>query len=224
MNTAARDLETGVVARAYHHWAQVYDQLCGPVFRRAHVAAAEAATRIGGRVMEVGIGTGLLLPLYGPNVRVTGVDLSETMLSKARSRVEELNLDTVEDLVVGDIHVLDHADESYNAVVMPFVLTLVESPEKALDNALRMLQPGGEIVIVSHFRSQSPAIAAFESWVAPLIAGVGLRPDFPVSRVEAWAKGHADAEFLPPEGLGRFSVYTLLRVRKRAPVVFKKAA
>jgi phosphatidylethanolamine/phosphatidyl-N-methylethanolamine N-methyltransferase len=215
MNIIARDLETGVVARAYHHWAQVYDQLCGPVFRRAHVAAAAAATRIGGSVLEVGVGTGLLLPLYGANVRVTGVDLSETMLSRARARVAKTGLDRVDDLVIGDIHVLDHADESYNAVVMPFVLTLVESPEVALDNALRMLKPGGEIIVVSHFQSRAPAIAGFERAIAPMLRGVGLRPDFPIARVEAWAATHADAQFLPPEGLGRFSVYTLLRIRKR---------
>jgi ubiquinone/menaquinone biosynthesis C-methylase UbiE len=214
MNALVRDLPDDVVRKAYRRWAAIYDGLCGPLFRPAHAAAAAAANAIGGDVAEVGVGTGLLLPLYGPNTRVTGIDLSPDMLARARERVLSQRLEHVVALEAGDIHVLPHPNERYDAIVLPFVLTLVARPEVALDNCWRMLKPGGQIVIVSHFRSRSPLIARFEQWLAPLIARAGLRPDFPVERVEAWAAGKARAMVLAPAPVGALGVYTLVRIAK----------
>ncbi len=216
MAGVARDLPTGVVEKAYGKWANVYDALCQRLFRPAHLAAAAAANRIGGDVLEVGVGTGLLLPLYGSHVRVRGVDLSEAMLAKAEERVARLGLRNVVGLEVADIHTMPHPDESYDAIVLPFVLTLVAEPERALDNCRRMLKPGGEIIVVSHFRSRQPVLAAVEQGVAPLIAGVGLRPDFPIPRIEAWCAGQPDCQWLSPRPVGVMNAYTLLRIGKRA--------
>lgn len=215
MPVIARDLPTGMVAKAYGHWAHVYDGLCKHLFQPAHVAAAEAANRVGGEVLEVGVGTGLLLPLYSRSLRVTGVDLSPAMLLKAQERVEREGLRHVQALEIADVHSMDHPDERYDAIVFPFVLTLVSQPEAALDNSLRMLKPGGEIIIVSHFRSRNRYLAGFESAVAPLIAGVGLRPDFPISRIEAWCGAKADCTMHEPEPLGLGRVYSLLRIVKK---------
>lgn len=216
MPVIVRDLPTGMVAKAYGRWAHVYDGLCKHLFQPAHVAAAEAANRVGGEVLEVGVGTGLLLPLYSRNLRVTGVDLSPAMLLKAQDRVEREGLRHVQALDIADVHTMAHPDERYDAIVFPFVLTLVSHPETALDNSLRMLKPGGEIIIVSHFRSANRYLAAFESAVAPLIAGVGLRPDFPVSRIEAWCETKADCAMHEPAPLGLGRVYSLLRIVKRS--------
>jgi phosphatidylethanolamine/phosphatidyl-N-methylethanolamine N-methyltransferase len=214
MTGIARDLPTGLVEKAYGRWANVYDQLCKRLFQPAHVGAAEAANRVGGHILEVGVGTGLVLPRYGSHVRVTGVDLSEAMLAKARKRVLQQHLQHVVALDVADVHVMSHPDASYDAIVLPFVLTLVSSPETALDNCFRMLRPGGEIIIVSHFRSQNRWIAAFETALAPLIAGIGLRPDFPVARVADWCAAQSGCSFGEPERLGALNVYTLLRIVK----------
>ncbi len=214
MTVVARDLPTGVVQKAYGRWAGIYDSLCKRLFRPAHEAAADAVNHIGGNVLEVGVGTGLLLPLYGRHVCVTGIDLSEAMLAKACERVERLGLRHVVTLEVADVHTLQHPEAVYDAVVLPFVLTLVASPEKALDNCLRMLKPGGEIIIVSHFRSPNRWVAAFETAAAPLVADVGLRPDFPVSRIRNWCAGQTGCSFREPKKLGRLGVYTLVRVSK----------
>ncbi len=79
----------------------------------------------------------------------------------------------------GDIHALGDPSGSYDAIVMPFVLTLLAAPEQALDNCRRMLRPGGEIIIVSHFQSRHLVIAQLERWLAPRVAGLGLRAGFP---------------------------------------------
>ncbi len=215
MPTLARDLPTTVTANAYRRWSRIYDAACGPLFRPAHRAAAEAANRIGGDVLEVGVGTGLVLPLYRRDISVTGVDLSEDMLSKARARLGREDLPQVVALESGDIHILRHPAESYDAIVLPFVLTLLARPEVALDNCSRMLRPGGEIIIVSHFRSDSEAVASFEQWIAPRIARIGLRPDFPLARIEAWAAASADMEVVEARSIRPFGVFSLVRVAKR---------
>jgi phosphatidylethanolamine/phosphatidyl-N-methylethanolamine N-methyltransferase len=216
----ARDLPASTVEKAYGYWVWIYDAVCGPVFRPAHVAITDAANRIGGHVLEVGVGTGLLLPRYRCDMTVTGVDLSEKMLARARQSLEtgtrgqSVAGPGAVSLEVGDIHDLAHPDRTYDSIVFPFVLTLVANPEVALDNCRRMLRPGGEILVVSHFESQAPWIARFERWLAPRIAGLGLRPDFPVDRVEAWASTHDDMVFLKTEPVGLLGVYTLLRMRR----------
>jgi phosphatidylethanolamine/phosphatidyl-N-methylethanolamine N-methyltransferase len=214
MKTLVHDLSIEKVTKAYSYWAWVYDALCGPLFRPAHVAITQAANKIGGHVLEVGVGTGLLLPRYRKGVSVTGLDLSEKMLTKARARLGEGVLSQVVALEAGDIHELQHPDCCYDVIVMPFVLTLLSNPEKALDNCYRMVKGGGEIIIVSHFQSQTGWIASTERWLAPRVASMGLRPDFQIKRVKEWANRRHDVTFLTPEPVGMLGVYTLLRMRK----------
>src|SRR5947207_12357543 len=95
---ATSDLELESVASAYDRWAPVYDLTFGPVFRRGRSASIAAAERVGGRILEVGVGTGISLPDYAPTNRLYGVDLSEPMLRRAQARVDELGLRNVEGL------------------------------------------------------------------------------------------------------------------------------
>ena len=144
MNTPASvsDLDTLGVARAYGRWAPIYDLVFGRVFARGRGAAIEAAERVGGRVLEVGVGTGLSLPDYGGDTRLVGVDISEPMLEKARERVRKLGLRNVEGLHVMDAEALDFADGSFDVVVAQYVVTAVPDPEAALDEFVRVLKPG----------------------------------------------------------------------------------
>jgi ubiquinone/menaquinone biosynthesis C-methylase UbiE len=208
------DLPASTVATAYRKWAGVYDALCAPIFQPAHRAAAAAANNVGGDVLEVGVGTGLLLPLYDRSLWVTGLDISEAMLAQARLRLRRTTLPHVAALEVGDIHALRHPDRHYDAIVMPFVLTLLAAPEAALTNCLRMLKPSGEIIIVSHFQSETPAVARMERWLAPRISSLGLRPDFPITRIRAWAAEKSDVESPIERRVGPLGVYRLVRLRK----------
>src|SRR6266566_8520851 len=94
------ELDRETVTKAYARWAPVYDLVFGAVFERGRQAAIEAAERIGGRILEVGIGTGISLPDYSRANRICGVDISEPMLQKAQQRVVELGLIHVEGLWV----------------------------------------------------------------------------------------------------------------------------
>src|SRR5215475_1942486 len=107
------ELDKTTIAKAYGRWAPVYDLVFGAVFEHGRHAAIAAAERIGGRILEVGVGTGLSLPYYSADVRLCGVDISEPMLRKAKERVAELRLQNVEALSVMDAEHLDFPDDSF---------------------------------------------------------------------------------------------------------------
>jgi phosphatidylethanolamine/phosphatidyl-N-methylethanolamine N-methyltransferase len=137
------ELDRVTIEKAYARWAPVYDLVFGAVFERGRSAAIAAAERVGGRILEVGVGTGISLRDYSPASRICGVDISEPMLSKARERVSELGLSNVEGLWVMDAAHLDFPDASFDVVVAQYVITTVSDPEAALDEFARVLKPGG---------------------------------------------------------------------------------
>ncbi len=122
------ELAKDMVVQAYGRWAPVYDLLFGPVFRAGRRAAIHAAEGVGGRILEVGVGTGLSLPGYGRGNSVYGVDISAEMLRKAHERVARLHLDHVEGLAVMDAENLDFPDSSFDVVVAQYVVTAVPHP------------------------------------------------------------------------------------------------
>src|SRR5215470_595280 len=123
------ELDKETITRAYSRWAPVYDLVFGAVFERGRHVAIEAAERIGGRILEVGVGTGISLPRYSTSNRVCGVDISEPMLLKAQERVAGLNLTYVEGLSVMDAEHLAFPDETFDVVVAQYVITTVPNPE-----------------------------------------------------------------------------------------------
>src|SRR5262249_8560309 len=86
------DLDNETVTKAYARWAPIYDLVFGAVFERGRYAAIAAADRVGGRILEVGVGTGISLPNYSTSCRVCGIDISEPMLRKAQERIVEHGL------------------------------------------------------------------------------------------------------------------------------------
>src|SRR2546430_12964799 len=106
------DFDRETVEQAYDRWAPVYDLVFGGVFSKGRQAAIAATNKIGGRVLEVGVGTGISLPLYAPNVRIFGTDISEAMLAKAKGRVAAQRLKNIEGLAVMDAEHLEFPDNS----------------------------------------------------------------------------------------------------------------
>ena len=143
------------VERAYARWAPIYDLVFGAMFEDGRRAAIVAAERIGGRILEVGVGTGISLPDYTLSNSLVGVDLSEPMLRKARARVAECGLSNVEGLAVMDAERLALADQSFDVVVAQYVITTVPHPEATLDEFARVIRPGGEIVLINHIGAES---------------------------------------------------------------------
>lgn len=204
-----QELETDRVAQAYGRWAPVYDLVFGPVFRRGRSAAIQAAERVGGRILEVGVGTGISLPQYASDSRVFGVDISEPMLRKARDRVDELGLRHVEGLAVMDAERLDFADGSFDVVVAQYVVTAVPNPEAALDEFARVVKPGGEIVLTSRVGAERGVRRILERWFAPMAGRLGWRTEFDWSRYAGWLERSpgmrlAERRAMPP--LGHFSL------------------
>src|SRR5262245_50586909 len=171
----ANDIEKTAVEKAYDRWAPVYDLVFGPVFERGRRAAIIAADQVGGRVLEVGVGTGISLPDYSRDSRLYGVDISPAMLAKARERVTELGLDNVEGLAVMDAEHLQFPDNSFDVVVAQYVITAVPDPEAALNEFVRVLKPGGEIIILSRVGAEAGLRRAVERWFAPAARKLGWR-------------------------------------------------
>ncbi len=149
------DLDHQTVTKAYARWAPVYDLVFGAVFERGRHAAIAAAERVGGRILEVGVGTGISLPHYSKDCRLCGVDISAPMLRKAQERVAEFGLSNVEGLWVMDAEHLSFPDNSFDVVVAQYVITTVPNPEATLDEFARVLKPGGEIVLVSRVGAEA---------------------------------------------------------------------
>ncbi|KMO36509.1 class I SAM-dependent methyltransferase [Methylobacterium aquaticum] len=211
---AVDDMRTEGVAKAYDRWAPIYDLVFGKVFARGRSAAITAAEQAGERILEVGVGTGLSLPHYSARSRLVGVDLSAPMLEKARERVRQLNLRNVEQLEVMDAEHLAFADASFDVVVAQYVVTAVPNPEAALDEFLRVVRPGGEIVITSRIGADRGLRGAIETLLQPVVNRLGWRTEFSWQRYQAWVgrtKGVSVIERRPLPPLGHF---WLIRLRK----------
>ena len=209
-----RDPESRVMEKAYARWAPVYDVLCGPVFLNGRRAAAQAARDVGGRILEIGVGTGLSFDDYDATTEITGIDISEPMIARARIRAASGRYPHVKGLTVMDAHDLKFADASFNCVVGQFVITLVEDPERVLSECARLVRPGGQIILVNHLYSEHGLAAAVERLLAQQARGLGLRPEFPFQRLAAWAQRHGGAELIERRKVKPFGVYTLVRFRR----------
>ncbi len=209
-----RDPAKDVMEKAYAKWAPVYDMLCGPVFLNGRRAAAKAAHDVGGRILEIGVGTGLSFDDYDDTTEITGIDISEPMIARARERVATGRYPFVKDLRVMDASALDFPDASFDCVVGQFVITLVDNPERVLSECARVLRPGGQIILVNHLYSEKGLAAAVERLLAQHARKLGLRPEFPFQPLADWAQSHCGAELIERRKVKPFGVYTLVRFRR----------
>ena len=162
------DLEKNVVETAYARWAPIYDAVCGPVMVKGRRAAAEAARSIGGKILEVGVGTGLSFDDYDSSTEITGIDMSAPMLTKARAKMASGKYPFVKAVHQMDAHQMTFEDATFDCVVAQFVITLVANPEQVLSECHRVVKPGGRIILVNHLYS--------EVGVAAAVAGRRRRP------------------------------------------------
>jgi len=208
------ELDKDAIAKAYARWAPVYDLVFGAVFDRGRKASIAAAERIGGRILEVGVGTGLSLPDYAPSNRLIGVDLSAPMLRKAKARVSAQQLGNVDGLAVMDAQRLGFHDAVFDVVVAQYVITAVPDPEATLDEFARVIKPGGEIILVNHLGADKGLRAAGEQLFAPLARRLGWRPEFRWERIAKWVACHGGVKVLerrPMPPLGHFSLIRFAR-------------
>jgi len=212
------DIDKESVERAYARWAPVYDLVFGAVFERGRKASIEAAEKAagasGGRILEVGVGTGISLPDYSRKNRLTGVDISVPMLRKAQERVSERKLSNVEALAVMDAERLALPDGSFDVVVAQYVITAVPNPEATLDEFTRVLKPGGEIVLVNHIGAEEGPRRLFEQWFAPIARKLGWRPEFRFGRLADWAARHGGVRVIEHRAMPPLGHFSLIRFQR----------
>jgi phosphatidylethanolamine/phosphatidyl-N-methylethanolamine N-methyltransferase len=205
------------VALAYDRWAPVYDLVFGPVFREGRRVATEAAERVGGRILEVGVGTGLSLAGYRRENTIFGMDISAPMLWKARRRVSRQRLGHVGGLAVMDAERLAFDDSSFDVIVAQYVVTAVPNPERALDEFLRVVRPGGEIVITTRVGAEGGLRGRIERLLMPVTSRLGWRTEFPWRRYTDWVAGAPGARLIERRPLPPLGHFSLVRLTKAAP-------
>jgi phosphatidylethanolamine/phosphatidyl-N-methylethanolamine N-methyltransferase len=206
------------VKKAYARWAPFYDLVFGGnLFDRGRQAAIKAADRVGGTILEVGVGTGISLTDYSADNRVVGVDLSEEMLRKAKERVSQLALSHVVRLEVMDAEHLSFPDNSFDAVVATYVVSTCPNPEAALDEFARVLKPGGEIVLANRVGAEAGLRRRIEEMLRPIVCWLGWRLDFPWNRFADWIARRTDIHLIERRTMPPFDHFSLLRFGKSSP-------
>ena len=215
MSTVRYPMDSHAVLRAYDRWAHVYDMSFALFIRPYHKRVINAVNQGRGAVLDVGVGTGAMLPYYKDHLEITGIDLSPAMLERAHRRVEKHDLDHVKELLVMDATKMDFPDAHFESVVAAFVMTVVPDPKEVLAELVRVCKPGGEVFILNHFGHDKGLRWLVERMIAPLSASLGWHPDMPIEVITENAKSN-DLEFVSRREFRPFGIFTMLRFRKPA--------
>jgi phosphatidylethanolamine/phosphatidyl-N-methylethanolamine N-methyltransferase len=170
-------VENDFVARVYEKLADSYDLVFGPTLHPGRLVALEQmGIKAGDHVLEVGVGTGINTSLYPRDCHVTGIDLSAPMLEKARERKVREGLKNVR-LVEMDAANLNFADDSFDIVYAPYLVSVVPDPIKVVREMRRVCRPGGKIIVLNHFRSANRLLSTIERAISPLTVHIGFKSD-----------------------------------------------
>ncbi|MCA0939533.1 class I SAM-dependent methyltransferase [Yangia mangrovi] len=187
----------------YARWAPIYDQTFGAITQAARRAAVRKVTGPEGtRVLEVGVGTGLSLPLLPRHMKVTGVDYSAEMLAQAERRVARLKLPHIETLQRMDARQLGFADGSFDRVVAMHMISVVPEPERVMREIVRVLKPGGQLIMSNHFAKKDGPMAHLSRRTAKFADRIGWHSDFDISVVlDTPGLKLLERRALPPVGM-----------------------
>jgi phosphatidylethanolamine/phosphatidyl-N-methylethanolamine N-methyltransferase len=200
----------GAVESAYARWAPVYDWVFTAPLVAGQRAAAREANLHSGDLLEVGVGTGLSLPLYSRDHRITGIDLSKPMLERARDRVRRRKLKNVVALRAMDASAMDFPEARFDIATVMYVMTVVPDPSAVLEELERVVKPGGTVIIVNHFASESGVLAAAERFLARFAEKLGWDPLFPREKVLANTSMVLERE----SRHGPFGLFTMMVFRR----------
>lgn len=199
------------IRAAYRRYAPLYDVLFGRILDRGrHEAVAVLSGAAGRRVLEIGVGTGLSLPLYSHHARVTGIDVCPEMLAKARHRATARGLPHVEALAEMDGQAMSFPDASFDVVTAMYVLSVTPDPRRLLAEMHRVCAPGGDILVVNRFTSDRPLRRLAEKVAAPLSAAIGFNTELGSAVLDSMA----GLEFLDDRPVPGMAGARLLRWRK----------
>jgi phosphatidylethanolamine/phosphatidyl-N-methylethanolamine N-methyltransferase len=170
-------VENDFVTSVYEKLASVYDVIFGPALHPGRLQAIQRmGIQPGDRVLEVGVGTGINASLYPRDCSVLGVDLSSSMLEKARDRIARKGIHNVRVLEM-DAAALTFADDSFDVVYAPYLISVVPDPVRVVREMWRVCRPGGRVVVLNHFRSPNPVLSRIERLISPLTVHIGFKSD-----------------------------------------------
>jgi phosphatidylethanolamine/phosphatidyl-N-methylethanolamine N-methyltransferase len=202
-------MDISSIKKSYRRYASSYDFLFGPLLSQGRKRVVEMMRcRPGDTVLEVGVGTGLSLPLYDSGVHVVGIDISPHMLERARALATSRNLANIVDLREMNAEQMDFPDDSFDKVAAMYVVTVAPDPVRLVGEMRRVCKPGGELFIVNHFHSANALVGACERLLAPLSRYLGFNPDLPMDRF--LSESCLAVEEICPVNF--FGYWTLLRV------------
>lgn len=200
-------MDIKAVQTSYARWAPIYDKTFGAVTNAGRRRAVGYINKRSGRVLEVGVGTGLSLQHYKPDLQVSGIDFSHEMLGKARGKVEEKQLDHVKELRQMDARSLDYPDGYFDMIAAMHVLSVVPEPVKVMSEIARVCKPGGKVVITNHFVRTQGVLAFLERVSAPFANTLGWHSDFKLETVLQEDELKLETQnTLPPLGMMTFLV------------------
>jgi phosphatidylethanolamine/phosphatidyl-N-methylethanolamine N-methyltransferase len=212
---AAAQMDEAAIKTAYRRWAPVYDNTFGRFTTEGRRHAVEIINQRHGKVLEVGVGTGLSLPDYGRHLEIVGIDLSPEMLDKAREKVVEEGLSNVTGLYEMDATELTFQTGSFDTVVAMYVMTVVPDPEKVMRELARVCKVGGEVILVNHFSQEEGVRGWVERRMAPFADKLGWRPVFDVDRVMVCD----NLKLVGRRALRPWGLFTMLRFEKMREIV-----
>lgn len=203
-------IDHDAVRSTYRRWAGIYDTVFGGVTGPGRRRAVAAVNRLpAGRVLEVGVGTGLALPDYRREMQVVGIDLSGPMLAKAKQRVEEGGLRNVTALIEMDAERMAFADASFDIAIAMYTASVVPDARKLFAEMSRVVRPGGHMLFVNHFAAADGPRWWVERSLSPLARWLGWHPDFALrDLLDPEAVPIDSMEHCPPAG-----IFSLLQLR-----------
>jgi phosphatidylethanolamine/phosphatidyl-N-methylethanolamine N-methyltransferase len=199
---------------AYARWASFYDLIFAKWLEPGRRAGAIAASQADGPILDLGVGTGLELPLFWPTASVVGIDLSPPMLRRANHRVRRLRLAHVKGLACMNARELGFKESSFGCAVLMYVLSVTPEPAAILDEVARVVRPGGEIIVVGRISPEASALVAFEMWIGRRFGSkIGWRPHFPWKVINDWLESRADVRLIERRRIAPFGLFTLTRIQ-----------
>jgi len=178
-------MDIAYVEKTYSRWSNIYDLFWGKLLHPGQKIAIEVMDiQPGDRILEVGVGTGLSLPLYPDYCQIVGIDLSGEMLKKAQKKIEKYDLQhvTIEKM---DASNMSFADGSFDTVIAAYVVSVVPDPVKVVLEMKRVCKKGGKIIFLNHFKSRNKFLARFEEAISPLCDKIGFKTDLDLEKLLA---------------------------------------
>lgn len=172
-----QSMEIDSIKKVYAAYSKVYDVLFKRFFYpRIRNAITTMDIKPGDRILDVGVGTGLSFSVFPRHCKVVGIDLSREMLSQAKKKIDENNLDNINVLSMDAMNI-GFADNTFDKVFLSHVVSVVPDPYRVMQEVKRVCKPDGVVVVVNHFKSKNPIIEMCEKLMNPICKKIGWRSD-----------------------------------------------